>query len=85
MGLYIDNYSREVETRGNTVVSTTISGILYQRSTGRLSTIPFSNASSGTEYSAHIDLGGAETRATVTGNKLYGLNNGGLDVVCAAV
>ena len=75
MGLYIDNYSRDVETRGNTVISTTISGILYQRSTGQIVDNTVFNASTGTEYSAHIDLGGSETRATVTNNALYGLNN----------
>ena len=63
MGLYIDNYSRDVETRGNTVISTTISGILYQRSTGQIAGNTVFNASSGTEYSAQIDLGGSETRA----------------------
>ncbi len=75
MGLYVDNYSRDVETRGNTIISTTISGILYQRSTGQIVDNTVFNASTGTEYSAHIDLGGSETRATVTGNALYGLNN----------
>ena len=75
MGLYIDNYSRDVEVRGNTVVSTTITGILYQRSTGQIVNNTVFNASTGTEYSAHISLGGDETRATVTGNQLYGLNN----------
>ena len=74
MGLYIDNYSRDVEVSGNTVISTTISGILYQRSTGQIVGNTVFNASSGTEYSAHIDLGGGETRATMTGNALYGLN-----------
>ncbi len=75
MGLYIDNYSRDVEVRGNTIISTTITGILYQRSTGQIVDNTVYNASTGTEYSAHISLGGDETRATVTGNKLYGLNN----------
>lgn len=75
MGLYIDSYSRDVETRGNTVISTTITGILYQRSTGQIADNTVFNASTGTEYSAHISLGGDETRATVTGNRLYGLNN----------
>jgi hypothetical protein len=75
MGLYIDNYSRDVEARGNTVISTTISGILYQRSTGQIVDNTVFNASSGTEYSAHIDLGGDETRVTVTHNALYALNN----------
>jgi hypothetical protein len=75
MGLYIDNYSRDVETRGNTVISTTISGILYQRSTGQIVGNTVFNASSGTEFSAHIDLGGSETRVSVSSNALYGLNN----------
>ncbi len=64
MGLYIDNYSRDVEVRGNTVISTTISGILYQRSTGTATGNTVYNASSGTEYSAQIDLGGSETRVS---------------------
>jgi len=68
-------YSRDVEVNGNTVVSTTISGILYQRSTGQIVNNTVFNAASGTEYSAHIDLGGNETQATVTNNVLYGLNN----------
>ena len=75
MGLYIDNYSRDVETRGNTVISTTITGILYQRSTGQIVGNTVFDASTGTEYSAHIDLGGDETRATISNNALYGLNN----------
>ena len=75
MGLYVDNYSRDVETRGNTVISTTISGILYQRSAGQIIGNTVFNASTGSEYSSHIDLGGGETRATITNNALYGLNN----------
>lgn len=75
MGLYIDNYSRDVETRGNTVISTTITGILYQRSTGQIVDNTVFDASTGSAYSAHISLGGDETRATVTGNRLYGLND----------
>ena len=75
MGLYIDNYSRDVETRGNTVISTTISGILYQRSSGQIIGNTVFNASTGTEYSSHIDLGGSETRVSVSNNALYGLNN----------
>ncbi len=75
MGLYIDNYSRDVEARGNTVISTTITGIEYQRSSGQIIGNTVFNASTGTEYSAHISLGGDETRATITNNALYGLNN----------
>jgi hypothetical protein len=75
MGLYIDNYSRDVETSGNTVISTTISGILYQRSTGTVTGNTVYNASSGTEYSAQIDLGGSETRVSLSNNVLYGLKS----------
>jgi hypothetical protein len=75
MGLYIDHYSRDVETRGNTVISTTITGILYQRSTGQIVGNTVFDASTGTEYSAHISLGSDETRATISHNALYGLNN----------
>jgi hypothetical protein len=75
MGLYIDHYSRDVETRGNTVISTTITGILYQRSTGQIVGNNVFNASTGTEYTAHISLGGDETRAAISNNALYGLNN----------
>jgi len=73
MGLYIDNYSRDVEVRGNTVISTTISGILYQRSTGQIINNTVFNASYGTEFSGQVDLGGSETSVTMTGNALYGL------------
>ena len=73
MGLYIDNYSRDVEVSGNTVISTTISGILYQRSTGQIVGNTVYNASYGTEFSGQVDLGGSETSVTMTGNALYGL------------
>jgi parallel beta-helix repeat protein len=74
MGIYIDNYSRDVEVRGNTVISTTITGILYQRSTGEIRENTVYNASTGTAYSAHISLGGSVAQATISDNILYGLN-----------
>ena len=73
MGLYIDNYSRDVEVSGNTVINTTISGILFQRSTGQIVDNTVFNASSGTEFSGQVDLGGSETKVTMTGNALYAL------------
>jgi hypothetical protein len=75
MGIYIDNYSRDVEVRDNTVISTTITGILYQRSSGQIADNTVYNASTGAEYSAHISLGGDETRAALSGNRLLGLNH----------
>ena len=47
MGLYVDNYSRDVETRGNTIIDTTATGILYQRSSGQISGNNVFNASIG--------------------------------------
>ncbi len=73
MGLYIDNYSREVEVSRNTVINTTIAGILFQRSTGQIVDNTVFNAASGTEFSGQVDLGGSETRVTMTGNALYAL------------
>jgi uncharacterized repeat protein (TIGR01451 family) len=73
MGLYIDHYSRDVEVRNNTVISTTITGILYQRSTGQIVENTVYNASLGAAYSGHISLTGSETRATMSGNVMYGL------------
>ncbi len=75
MGLYIDNYSRDVEAIGNTVINTTATGIVYQRSTGVISSNTVFNASSGTEYSAQIDLSGNETRASMSNNAVYGLKS----------
>jgi hypothetical protein len=75
MGLYIDHYSRDVDTIGNTVINTTVTGILYQRSTGEILGNTVFNASSGTAYSAHISLGGSETRVTMQNNALYGLTS----------
>ncbi len=75
MGLYIDYYSRNVETRGNTVINTTASGILYQNSTGQIVGNTVFNASSGTEFSAQIDLGGSAAQVSMSGNALYGLKS----------
>jgi len=73
MGLYVDHYSRDVEARGNTIISTTITGINYQRSTGQIVDNIVYNASYGTAYAAHISLG-RESSASLSGNVLYGLN-----------
>ncbi|HVN55035.1 MAG TPA: right-handed parallel beta-helix repeat-containing protein [Anaerolineaceae bacterium] len=75
MGLYIDNYSRNVEARGNTVIDTTVSGILYQHSTGQAVGNTVYNASSGSEYSAQIDLSGGETQVSLSGNVMYALKS----------
>jgi hypothetical protein len=75
MGLYVDNYSRNVEIVGNTIANTSISGILYQQSTGQANGNTVFNAAFGTEYSGQIDLGGAVTQVSLSGNIFFGLNN----------
>lgn len=85
MGLYVDNYSRDVETRGNTIVDTTATGILYQRSSGQISGNTVFNASSGTAFSAQISLGGSETRMSMSGNALYGLKSNAWTLYSAAL
>jgi len=72
MGLYVDHYSRDVEAHGNTIISTTVTGINYQRSTGQIVNNTVYNASYGTAFAAHVSLG-QDSRATVSGNVLYGL------------
>ena len=61
MELYIDNY-RDVEAIGNTVINTTATGIVYQRSTGVISGNTVLECLIGTVYSAQIDLSGQRTR-----------------------
>jgi hypothetical protein len=75
LGLYIDNYSRDVEASGNTIVRSTVTGILYQRSTGEIHDNVVYNAASGTMYAGQISLGGAETRVTMADNVLFGLQS----------
>ncbi len=76
MGIYIDYNARDVEVRRNTVISTTVTGILVQRSTGVIQDNTVYNASTGTDYSAQLSLVSDITPAVaaVRGNILYGLN-----------
>jgi hypothetical protein len=75
MGLYIDHYSRDVEIVGNTIVSSTITGILYQRSSGEARDNVVYNAASGTMFAGQLSLAGAETQVTAADNVLFGLTH----------
>jgi parallel beta-helix repeat protein len=55
-GLYIDNCSRDVTLTGNTIISSTVSGILYQNSTGVMTDNTLYNNSRGTMYSSQVNL-----------------------------
>ena len=73
-GLYIDHYSRDVAITGNTIISSTVSGILYQDSTGVVMNNTLYNNSRGTMYSAQVTLTGSPTYVSQhTGNILYSL------------
>lgn len=75
MGLYIDNYSRDVTVSGNTVISATVTGILYQNSTGQIVGNTLYNNGRGTMVSPQVGLYASATRVSeMRGNILFGLN-----------
>ncbi|NVN92200.1 MAG: hypothetical protein HXX11_16580, partial [Desulfuromonadales bacterium] len=75
MGLYSDNYSRDVLVTGNSIINTTFTGILFQESTGQIVQNTVYNAASGTMYTGQINLAGSSTRTSVSNNIMYGLTN----------
>ncbi len=72
-GLYIDHYSKDVEVSGNTVISTTITGILYQNSTGAITGNTVYNTSTSTPWASAVNLTQSATAASLQGNTLYAL------------
>jgi hypothetical protein len=75
MGLYIDNYSRDVLVTGNSIINTTFTGILYQQSTGQILQNTVYNAASGSMYTGQVNLAGSSTEASLSNNIMYGLTN----------
>jgi len=75
MGLYIDNYSRDVLVTGNSIIDTTFTGILYQQSTGQIRQNTVYNAASGTMYTGQVNLAGSSTQASLSNNIMYGLTD----------
>lgn len=74
-GLYIDHYSRNITTEGNTIINSTCHGVLYQNSTGTVTgnTI-YNNASSTGGSQARI--GSSPSSVTrFQNNILYGLRD----------
>ncbi len=71
-GFYIDHYSRNVTLTGNTVISATVHGILYQNSTGSVTDNTLYNNGRAWDYAAQIHVGDAPAAvSTHTGNVLY--------------
>jgi parallel beta-helix repeat protein len=83
-GLYIDHYSRNVTLTGNTIISSTVSGILYQDSTGVVMGNTLYNNSRGTMYSAQETLTSSPTYVSQhTGNILFSLQDRALTLYAA--
>ncbi|MCP4538688.1 MAG: DUF11 domain-containing protein [Chloroflexi bacterium] len=74
-GFYIDHYSRDVTLTGNTVISSTVHGILYQDSTGTITDNTMYNNSRTANWSGQVWLTGSPTYVSAhTDNVLYNLN-----------
>ncbi|NJN94757.1 MAG: hypothetical protein HC875_12005 [Anaerolineales bacterium] len=74
-GLYIDHYSKNVEITGNTVLSSTVHGVLYQNSTGQMSGNTLYANSLGTMSGGQVNLTQSPTLVQpFSGNILYSLN-----------
>jgi hypothetical protein len=75
-GLYIDNYSRDIAVTGNTIINSTVHGILFQNSTGSVTGNTLYN--NGRTYpfgGAQVTLGGSPAAiSSHTGNILFSLN-----------
>jgi uncharacterized repeat protein (TIGR01451 family) len=72
-GLYIDHNSSNVTATGNTVISTTAHGILYQDSTGVIqNNTLFANASNPALWAEQVRVTGGSAISSLTGNILLG-------------
>jgi uncharacterized repeat protein (TIGR01451 family) len=77
-GLYIDHYSRDITVEGNTIISSTVHGILFQDSTGTVTNNTLYNNGRTYPYAAGQVYVGASPAyvGTHTGNILFNLNPG---------
>lgn len=75
-GLYIDNYSRDVAVTGNTIIRSTVHGILFQNSTGSVTgNTLYDNGYTYPYGGGQVYLGEAPASlSTHTGNILYSLD-----------
>ncbi len=75
-GLYLDHYSRDITVQGNTIISSTVHGILYQDATGSvLDNTLYNNGRTYPYAGAQLLVGNAPAWVgTHTGNIHYSLN-----------
>ncbi len=73
-GFYIDSYSKNVALSGNTVISATVHGILFQDSTGSVTGNTLYNNGRDWDYAAQVYVGASPAYVSAhTDNVLYGL------------
>ena len=76
-GFYIDHYSRDIALTDNTVINSTMHGILYQNSTGTINGNTLYDNGNASTWAAQVWLSGVSTYVSnFTNNILYGRNNG---------
>jgi len=75
-GLYLDHFSRDITVEGNTIISSTVHGVLFQNATGTVTNNTFYNNGRTYPYAgAQVIVGDAPAAvSTHTGNILYSLN-----------
>lgn len=84
-GLYIDNFSRAVGIKNNTIMNSTVHGILLQNSIGSVAWNTLYNNARTYAYAAQISLVGDATILTNHANNvLYGLNPNAYTLVHAS-
>ncbi len=75
-GLYIDHYSRDVTSTGNTVAWSSAAGILYQDSTGTIDdNVLLANASPVWSHQISLTSGASTAVTSLTGNAMVGLTS----------
>lgn len=75
-GLYIDHYSKNVGISGNTVISSTVHGVLYQDSTGQMTGNTLYANNLGTLSGGQVNLTQSPTLVQpFSGNILYALRS----------
>jgi hypothetical protein len=85
MGFYIDHYSRNVTLTGNTVISATIDGALYQNSTGQMTGNTFYNNNIGSMFRGQVNIGGSPSQvAQFSSNVLYAGHDNARTLIAAS-
>jgi uncharacterized repeat protein (TIGR01451 family) len=73
-GLYIDNYSRNISITGNTIINSTVAGILIQNSTANITSNTLYNNANGTMYTGQLVITDSPSYvSSIKGNVLYSL------------